>query len=402
MRSPLTTRLGFKPYLGCLIGICASLALTVFEPDAMYAQTGGSRSKSSSNPSNPANVILGRDLVHRPDGSLAPLAASVNKRNEATEFRKEALPPSPNPCDEQPCWWSTWSFDFATLYDFSNQRSTVGNASLNLNYVGIDLTASACAPPYTSFDFIYAYSHGTGSSAGGTSQVVNQYSGAMSILQPLNYFFRSSWKPADLSCKVDNQQWAIIMESLYGGAPGSTSTPNFPIQHFTQETLVQDALLDYQRAVFPERKDYQKSAREYSYPNWTLDLSTGIQFTRLHLDSSGGGSSGKQLDYLNSVNLSYSFKCMWGFLVGVEWDAPFYSEPVHNAKPYHANTAVFTGGIVYNLYPNVPSNEDKSGSCKKGFCDPRRWSLSLLYSYTAFDPSTQTNTVELRISYALF
>ena len=394
MRSPLATNLELKLHLGRLVRFSVILALALFATDALYAQTGGSGSKSSSNPTNPGNPIFGPDYVHRPDGE-APPPAPGGGRSERAVF---------NPCDERPAWWSRWSFTFTTLYGFSNQRSDVGNASLNTNYVGLDLTAAACAPPYTTFDFTFLYSHGNGSSGGGTSQFFNQYLGAVSVLQPLNYFFCSSWKPADLSCDVTNQQWAIIMESVYGGAFGSVSTPGLAIHHFTQEPFIQEALADYQLAIFPGRKGSRQTSPgySYSYPNLTLELSSGIAYTRLHVDSSFGESSGKQLDYLNAISLSYSFACMWGFLVGVEWDAPFYSDPVRNAKPYYTNTAVFTGGLVYNLYPHVDSSEDKSNNCKKGFCDPRRWSLSLLYSYTAFDPSRKTNAVELRISYALF
>jgi hypothetical protein len=396
MRSAPVANCRFRSHRAKLVCLCASLLLVALLPNKLGAQAMGNTSNKMSNPTNQPVLPFAPNFVRNHDGYAVAPAGTAQKG-----FSKEVTPP----CESTSLWFSQWSATFTTLYDFSSQKSIVGAGSLNTQFVGIDLTLATDVYPYTSFDFVYLYSHGTGSFPGQTSELVNQHLGEIRILQPLNPFWCSSWRPADQSADVRNQQLAIVMQSAYGGAFGSISSPNMP-QHINEQPLSQLALLDCELAVFPLRANCRaKDVRQqYSYPNWVLDLSSGIQFTRLGSDTSGAGfsstSSGKQLDYVNIVSLTASFGCGWGFLVGVEWDAPLYSVPVHGTRPNHASTATFAGGVVYNVYPSTQNTEHNN--CIQKILDPKRWSLSVIYSYTAFDPLIQTNTLEVRISYSLF
>ena len=377
MRSHLEVSSAGRPKLAGLVSLSASLALMVFLGDSLYAQTSRRESSSAANPAavplpTPLTSGVVTNLMHNPDGKV--------KRSETKG------------------WWSKWSFSLSALYDFSSQRSRVGDIPLESNSVGIDCTLTAVSRPYTIFDFAYLYSHGAGSSAGEPSQVINQHLGEVRILQPLDFFW-CHWTPADQSEERFNKQLGIIMDSAYGGALGSLAAPNLLSQHDTQHLFIQDSLLDGQIAIFPCRKDKEHSG--YSYPNWIGELSSGVRFSQFWVDSSGAGSamasSGRQLNYVNIASLTHSFTCGWGFLVAIEWDAPLDSQPVRNAKPYYANTATFTGGLVYNLYPDTRSDKSK---CLRDLWDPKWWSLSLLYSYTAFDPLTETNTLQIQVFYS--
>ena len=290
-------------------------------------------------------------------------------------------------------FFSQWSFSLSTLYDFSSQRSRVGDVPLESNSAGIDLTVTALSPPFTIFDFIYAYSHGTGSAAGGAEQTINQYLGEVRILQPIYW---DHWMPAYKSGKAFNEQLAVIMDSAYGGAVGSLSVPNLLSQHDSQHLFIQDSLLDGQIAIFPTRNC--TGHNEDNYPNSIFELSSGVRLSRFWVDPSRGNSGmtsrSRQLDYVNIASLTHSFTCGWGFLVAVEWDAPIDSGTAHNTKPYYANTATFSGGLVYNLYPE---RHGEKWDCAEFW---KRWSLSLLYSYTAFDPLTETNALQLQVFYS--
>lgn len=384
-------------------------------PHSLYAQAMGMGSKEPANATNPTTlppVIQPRQPPH--DGWSGAAGGGGNGR-----FARPRPSASPTPEDgkqilraeasEKPSkpWWQYWHFTLSALYQFSNQRSRVNDLSWNSNSAGIDLTAALESRPYTSLDFSYFYSHFTGSSAGGANDVTNQHVGAIRILQPLNPIWCDSWRPADQSASRVNQQWATLFRVAYGGSLGSLAVPNFAFQHDTAHTFVGDALLDYQIAWFPDRLDsWNSSVSEnrprdfgklaYRYPNLFCELSSGMQFSTLQFDASTSRSntttSGTQLDYLNTITLSYSFRCRWGVLVAIGWDAPVDSQPVRGARPYHANTATFSGGLVYNFFPYNYFPESSN------LLD--RVSMNLLYSYTAFDPLSETNTLQFQISYS--
>jgi hypothetical protein len=234
------------------------------------------------------------------------------------------------------------------------------------------------------------------------------------ILQPLDNIWCSNWKPADQSDIPVNNQIAILIGTAYGGSLGRLTTPNFALQHETIYSLVGDTLLDYQFAWFPQRyvpksllSATTRQAQEdllayrdcntYNYPNLVFEFTTGPQFSTVRIDSSGPASStttsGRQFDYINSAILTGSLPSRWGFLVGVTWDAPFDSQPVRGGRSDRANTVTFTGGVVFNLFPSNDPGMFHRPSWQ-------RFSLSLLYSYTAFDPLTETNTIQVQASYS--
>jgi hypothetical protein len=315
--------------------------------------------------------------------------------------------PTPAPISGDIPWWKRWSFSLSGLYQFSNQRSRVGDLSWQSNTAGIDFTAAYDYWPYTTLDFIYLYSNLNGSSPSGSNDVTNQHVGAVRIIQPLNPIWCDNWKPADQSFHQVNQQLATLFRAAYGGSIGSLASPNFASEHDTNNAFVGDALLDYQFAWFPCRFEdngkrdptrplpQDKTCLSYSYPSLVFELSSGLEFSTQQFDSSsfssGISTSGRQLNYLNFASLTYSFRCRWGILVGVQWNAPLDSRPVHGSKPDYANTATFTSGLVYNLYPYTRPGIHLDG---------RRFSLALLYSYTAFDPLSETNTLQVQVSYS--
>jgi hypothetical protein len=135
------------------------------------------------------------------------------------------------------------------------------------------------------------------------------------------------------------------------------------------------------------------------YPNLIFEASTGIQVATTHLGTSGEvpseTSTGRQLTYQTIASVTYSFPCAFGLLAAVEWDAPLNSVAFRGSSSFYANTAVFTGGLVYNIF----AGRLKSSSSANGHPDASSWSASLLYSYTAFDPLYQTNQVQVQFSY---
>ena len=374
MRSNLEVNRKGRPRQLLFVDLSVSVAVMIVMAEGLCAQVTGPESKGTKNPAavpaaTPQELGIFTNLIHNPDGKVG---------------ESETLSP-----------WSEWSFSLSTLYDFSNQQSRVGGIPLVSNSAGIDLTVTVVSRPYTVFDFIYAYSHGTGSLAGGADQTINQYLGEVRILQPI-YRDEDHWKPAYESEKATNEQLAVILDSGYGGAIDSLTVPSLLSQHDTQHLFVQDSLLDGQIAIFPTRTD--KPHDKDNYPNYIFELSSGVRFSRFWIDPSSASSAmtsrSRQLDYVNIASFTHSFTCGLGFLVAVEWDAPLDSGTVHNTKPYYANTATFSGGLVYNLYPAKHSDK---WDCAEFW---KRWSLSLLYSYTAFDPLTETNTLQLQLFYS--
>lgn len=408
MRNPFADNRARKLEVTTLKTFLFGTALVIFSPITLDAQTMSKGSPKTVNPTSPTQLPTLPNFLRNPDGwAITGISSST-----LTKGKEETTPLD---CEDmqvindrpKPNWWSKWSLALSTLYQFSNQRSRVGGLSWDSNSAAIDLEASFDDVPYTSLDLSYAYSHLSGTSPVGANDVTNQHIGAIRVLQPLDNLWFRNWKPADESFCPVNHQLAILVRAAYGGSPGSLASPNFAFQHDTAYTFVADTLLDYQLAWFPWRTvprenphiDKFLTDREencYYYPNLVLELSTGTQFNSTEVDSSSSvfssTTSGRQFDYLNSIILTGSLPCRIGLLVGATWDAPFDSQPLRGAKPYHSNTVTFTGGLVYNLYPLTYPRIPALGL--------RRWSMSLLYSYTAFDPLSETNTLQLQISYS--
>jgi hypothetical protein len=244
--------------------------------------------------------------------------------------------------------------------------------------------------------------------------------GSLHVLQPLEPLIEDllsqsqAWRPAALSTDRRNDQFAIILGADYGKSLSSNRMIHLPSVHNSDDIFLGSAFLDYQFACFPNRPNKSSTSDENAdgcddnrspdkyrddYAKFFFEFSTGIQFSTIWLDSSDHRltSSSKQITYQNIATLNYSFYRRFGFLISAEWDAPLDSEPLRSSRPYYANIAVFTGGLTYNYYPGKLAN-------KNGFVDELqssdRWSVSILYSYTAFDPFVETNQLQVRISYS--
>jgi hypothetical protein len=425
MKGSFTANRLFRRQIAGAVCASASFSLMFLISQDLYAQGMGGSSKRMSNPSNPPSMPAQPNFVHNPDGWAisAPITIQAAPENEKAV-------PTPSPCYEGKyrlpsdnsflAWLEKWTFEVSMLYQFSNERSRVGEFSWDIDSIGADLTASFYDRPYTSLSLSYFYSHWNGRSSAGQNDTANQSIGSVRILQPFNNIWNSNWRPADQSDVRINHQLAILIETAYGGSIGRLTTANFASQHETIYSLVGDPLLDYQFSWFPERyvpktllvanleNLFPEEEKEllgyrdcdsYNYPNLIFEFTTGPQFSTVRIDSSGLGSpkttSGRQFDYVNSAVLTGSLSSRWGLLVGVTWDAPFASQPVRGGKSDRANTATFTGGLVYNLFPSTAPHVRYRIS---DFW--RRLSLSFLYSYTAFDPLTETNTIQVQASYS--
>jgi hypothetical protein len=304
----------------------------------------------------------------------------------------------------------TWAFTLSQSYQFFNDRSKVGGISLNSNSATVDLTATDNKRPWTCIDVSYMYSHESGSSPSGINQSGHQNVGSLRVLQPIP--LSADWVPATLSTKGLNYQLGVILSANYGKEVTSTEIPQIAAIHSSTRTFLGNALLDFQLAWFPRREAREGSKSEpcngstYStYPGFLLELSSGIQYSTTHLKAAESGltatSSGEQLTYQNICCATYSFSCRFGLLAAVEWDAPISSTPLAGTQPFYANTAVFTGGLVYNIYAYRNPNETDSSPAKswQKAISLYHWSASLLYSYTAFNPLFQTNQVQVQVSY---
>jgi hypothetical protein len=404
MRSALLGSYKSKRKIG-FVGLSSALALGIYLSGGLYAQATGTGSKSPPKATNPRPPpILPNFKLGGHDGQAPPPAVGGMKRNEFVK------PPAKR-------WWENLDWTLSTLYQFSSQRSRIGDGTFDSNSAIIDLSVRYNARPYTSADVSYSYSHVSGSVPTGPNVTTDQYAGFLRVLQPLNPAWCPNWKPADLETeKKLNHQLAILAGVGYGGSPGSLTLPNSPVVYNTSHTVFGDALLDYQFAWFPCRPAEAPDPRRL-YPSLLFELSSGVQGATVCANSSSAGvtttSSARQVDYLNIASLTYSFPCRFGFQVAIAWDSPLDSQPLRGAKPDRANTATFSGGLVYNTYPSKPGkpksgeksidascNRDKTVTWWDCLRDSNRWSGSVLYSYTAFDPLTETNTLQVQISYS--
>jgi hypothetical protein len=389
------------------VGLSTALALGIYLSGGLYAQATGTGSKSSpkaTNPRPPPIVPLFKLPGH--DGQAPPPPSpTVGERPTGTNNKSVIRIQSDKTCATH--WWENLDWSLSTLYQFSSQRSRIGDGTFDSNSAIIDLSVRYNDRPYTSADVSFSYSHVSGSVPTGPNVTADQYAGFLRVLQPLNPAWCPHWKPADLETeKKLNHQLAILAGVGYGGSPGSLTLPNSPVVYNTSHTVFGDALLDYQFAWFPCRPAEARDPRRL-YPSLLFELSSGVQCATVCANSSSAGvtttSSARQVDYLNIASLTYSFPCRFGVQVAIAWDSPLDSQPLRGAKPDRANTATFSGGLVYNAYPSKsgPScNRDKAVSWWDCLRDSNRWSGSVLYSYTAFDPLTETNTLQVQISYS--
>ncbi len=360
--------------VGCLY---LSVAVMLFLPARLQAQAQGT---VSNNPVTPLGVSPIR-IVNYPQPIRHGLhLENIPLKNLFTSYLEN------------------WSSTFSASYQFLNQRSRVGGISLDSESVAVDFAAAQIDGPFTSFDISYAYSYASGSSPTGTSQTVNQHVGSVRVLQPLEPFIPgcSSWLPAVRSFheshKTLNSQFGIILAAGYGGSLSSTDKPRLPTIHSSAQTFIGNALLDYQFA-------WCKNPLSDIYADFFFEFSSGIQFSTTRLDSSDLASvtSGRQLTYQNIGSLNYSFWHRFGILVAAEWDAPLDSNPLRGSKPYYSNIAVFTVGLTYNYSPGErPAPQLRMSDLSNS----NRWSLGLFYSYTAFDPFTETNQLQVQVSYS--
>jgi hypothetical protein len=362
------------------------VAITVLLPTHANAKA---KIATPQNPVNPANP-LGLPIGVSPNYAR-PVREAVGPRIVTKDLFA-------NPCSDAAllCDLPAWSFTLSESYQFLNDRSRTGGLSLNDNSAITDLTVAANRCPWTCLDFSYMYSHFSGSSPTGAQETGNQNGGSLRVLQPIP--LGKCWVPAALSTKPLNYQLGLILSANYGDAITSTTIPQSPSIRGSERTFVGNALLDFQFDWFRNRT--ARGKERDTYPGLFLELSSGFQYstTRLHSTEQffSAASTGQQLTYQNICCLTYSFSCGFGFLGAVEWDAPLHSTPLAGTQPFYANTATFTGGLVYNIYAYRTAEETAQKWPLKALS---HWSAALIYSYTAFNPLTETNQLQVQLSY---
>jgi hypothetical protein len=364
------------------VALCVSLAISALLPSRVYAQAKGTK---TSNPAVPMGLGPVTN-VPRPIHWSAPLhRVSVT----AAPNGKAPVPPEEKPPE--------WSFSLSPTYQFLNERSRVGGISSDTNSVTVDFNITHKSIPYTSFDLSYSYFNLSGSSPTGLTETAHQNLGSVYILQPLEPFFPCSrnWRPAYLSAEVLNNQVAVIAGANYGVFRDSLNGPQSFSVHNSGREFLGNAFLDYQFAYFSDRRSWKANPPEVpdDYATFFFDFSSGVRVDALGVDSSGSpASASRQVTYQNIAVLNYSCCHRFGVLVAVEWDAPIDSSPLRQSRAYYANTAIFTAGLTYNYYPGRRSSPK--------WVVQDHLSVSLLYSYLAFDPFTEGNQLQLRFSYA--
>ena len=322
-------------------------------------------------------VISARKPINFGNNSAPPPGAPANPRT---------VPPNDPP----------WSITLTPAYQFINQRSRVGGGFLNIEATNIDLTAADNNWPFTILDFAYNFAHAGGSSAFESDETANQHLGSFQIVQPFDWMWDCTWQPAFLhEHRIEeniHNQFAVILQTDFGGSWVSATGSQLLSNRGTTYAFVQNALFDYQLVWFNGK---QCLPEDRDYPNLVLECTSGMEVGAFHFDSAehaaSMSSSGSEVTYRNIASLTYSFCNRFGVLVGAEWDAPLNSEPLQGSRPDYANVVTFTAGLIYNLYPGQVDREN--------FFDLNRLSVSVLYSYTAFNPVTETNQLRVQISY---
>lgn len=307
-----------------------------------------------------------------------------------------------------------WSWDLSASYFFLNDRSRVGGISSDTNSGIIDFTASLNVWSYTSFDLAYMYAGTGGSAPNGTSQNADEHSIGLRILQPLDELWSDgNWKPVtvDPTTPKIHFQSAIIVSGDYGWAFSSLKAPRTTSIDGSADPFLGNILFDFQFAYLWKRGPNRTG---YDYPNLLVEGSTGFQFATTRFGPAARVSAvtsvSEQVVYRHVWSITYSPFSMdmpyllarLGLIGSVELDNPLSVEPNHDSRPFYATTAVFTGGLVYNFYPirHTTYSEKLCQSITDIFTDPDAWSISLLYSYKAFDPLTEANQLQVQISFA--
>jgi hypothetical protein len=375
-----------------IIALLLSLSLIILRPLDASGQAMGTISE---NPENPLGLPTAPIAISgKPVGSAAGAAAINPNASESIAIPVATPSPTPGPgiAPFSPSEVPVWTFILSESYQFLSDRSRTGGLSLDSDSTLTDLLAALNRWPWTWLGIAYIYSHVSGSSPAGANQTGNQNVGLFTLLQP--YYPFGQKQPALLTNDRVNHQFAIILTSAYGDSLTSTTMSHFPSIRSSARTFFGYALLDYQCAWFPGRKGYE------TYPGWLFEISSGIQFDSIRLHSSdstsSATSSGYQLTYRNIGSATYSFSNRFGLFASAEWDAPIDSSPLRGSQPFDASTAVFTGGIVYNIYAYKTPEHAPSRAWKEKLS---QWSASLLYSYTAFDPLGENNQLQVQISY---
>jgi hypothetical protein len=308
----------------------------------------------------------------------------------------------------------SWSLDVSGTYVFLNDRSRVGGISSDTDSAVIDFTPALTVCPYTSFNVGYLYAGSTGSSPIGISQRVNESSMSLRILQPIAPLLQDrSWQPVTLDHSLPpiHFQSAFSLSGDYGWLLSSLDAPHGRSIHGSVDPFSSNALFDFQFAYIVNHP------ANYIYPNLLIEGTTGFQFATLRFGPASRASTITSLNhevvYRHIWSVTYSPfplsyipipACLYhlGFLASVELDNPIAVEPSRGSRPFYATTAVFTGGLVYNFYstPHFRTGKFDLGNIIAGFGDLDAWTISLSYSYKAFDPLTETNLLQVQISHA--
>jgi hypothetical protein len=294
-----------------------------------------------------------------------------------------------------------WFITLADSYIFLDQRSKVGGVSFDSDSELFDFSAVSNLSG-TCVNIAYAYTHASGSSEGGESEKLSQSLGSLSLLQP--FWFIPGFSFVDDKAQGPlAKQLALNLGGAYGNSWGQTESPHFASFRSSSRAYTADALLNCQLAYFPDRSPsppYEQKPGSDDYATLFVEISSGIQLSGVRSDSSepffGGKSVSRQVTYQNIVSLDYSPYRRFGLFLSAEWDAPLDSNPGRNSRPYYANIAIFTVGLTYNYSPGDRPRQRPIAN----FLNPKSWSLSLLYSYTAFDPLSETNQLQVQISYS--
>src|SRR5260221_13198962 len=161
-------RCGFDQRQTGLICILSSVALILAVPQPLHALTKGTKAKNPAAPAAPPKIV-GRP---QPIRDVAPPANTTAK--VVSKITGQSVVPA-CPIQEFLSWLhNDWSYSLWGTYQFLNERSRVGDISLDDQSVGIDLVMDLKIPPYTTLDFGYSYLNANGSSPDGRTETLNQ------------------------------------------------------------------------------------------------------------------------------------------------------------------------------------------------------------------------------------
>jgi hypothetical protein len=359
-------------------GLTSPLALTVltFVSTILCAQSASNSGRAPA-PSSTATSVATLTSIVRPS-RIQPISHGAPSPESETAQLQQFLTELND---------STRTLE--ATYQFSNVRSRNGGVSLNINSVGTDFEAGTNIPPFFTLDFAYTYSHAYGVSPLGIRQRINEHAISFTLLQPVNRLFDPWWRPAEGSDNISNNQLAVLFNANYVYSSTSLQIPHSGSAHADTNAFLGRGLLDYQYTLFPGRFKGSDSDHERPYRNYAflyVDLSSGLRFLTSSSNSSVAeiASSGNQVIYENTGLVNVSVYERIGLLLAVECDAGLSAFP-HGSQ---GTTATFSGGITYNFNPG------EIDSCLHS------WHFGLIYSYTAFDPLTETNQLQVQASFS--